>query len=127
MPQQLQDLVPDLSICQDAKKKGVEIESVHYWNNFYGDWEVNDASYYKLSKDCTPAPLTDETLEKLPEKIIPELSNGEDFSYLIIVKDKDFYTVGYDGGDCIFETVQDKKLSNALLRLAIKLKEEGII
>lgn len=126
MTKQLQDLVPDLSICQDAKKKGVEIESVHYWNNFYGDWEVNDASYYKLSKDCTPAPLTDEILEKLPFFI----NYKDKKTQLIMWKGFNDYFAGYQTNDNEREILfyfEDKKLSNALLKLAIRLKEEGII
>lgn len=132
----IQDQAPDLSICQLAKEKGVEIESKFWWNRLSDcpdgkeDWVIIDSERYGRLVDkmtVVPAPLTDEILKKLPEKIIPELSGGEDFSYLIIVKDKDFYTVGYDGGECIFETVQDKKLSNALYLLYMKLKETGII
>jgi hypothetical protein len=106
----IKDLVPDREICQEAKEKGVEIESFYKWAEILtgptlicGEW----------SDDATPAPLTDEILKVLPERA---------FSMPLYIKKFPLgYSVGYS------YSIENKKLSNALLLLAIKLKEENII
>jgi hypothetical protein len=128
-----QDLVPDREICQEAKDKGVVIESEYWW------WKATPEDKYYLSikkgdrietlenswfttfghkeEEYCPAPLTDEILKVLPVKAL----HGS----LRIYKDEDGYAVEYyDGG--FNKPIKDKKLSNALLLLAIKLKDENI-
>lgn len=95
---------------------GAEVEwCVHF--GFRDEWKKN-------SKFICPAPLTDEILKVLPEKIY-----FEDVIFrLKIFKIKNDYLVRYrskDGLVSIFSI--NKKPSNALLRLAIRLKDEGII
>jgi hypothetical protein len=85
-----------------------------------GDENILDPWHYE--KEC-PAPLTDEILQILPDNI-------KDVS--IIVKTKNGFgvflvdiTENEDEEDKII--IEDKKLSNAMLLLAIKLKEDGKI
>ena len=159
----IQDLVPDLDICQKAKEKGVVIESSFWWikgkmeYGYEGEWEILEGDEYflfdltigkktfedyeitpamsiesgnteeeyrawdeeraigvkRMRETIFPAPLTDEILEAIEMEDVDEITirKGE---------------VGiYKKG--VWKWVEDKKLSNALLLLAIKLKEEGII
>ena len=125
----IQDLVPDLKICQEAKDKGVVIESKYYWWHRLNDskWMISPFNEI-FNGDCFPAPLTDEILKVLPETI----KRYDRLFCLRITKTAGNYFAWYeefetDDGidyDLYFE---DKKLSNALLLLAIKLKDEGII
>ena len=132
------DLVPDLKICQEAKEKGVVINSLSY---FVKEYPVKEKEVWVIARKETitgtisfyenehcPAPLTDEILKVLPETI----KRYDRLFCLRITKTAGNYFAWYeefetDDGidyDLYFE---DKKLSNALLLLAIKLKEEGII
>jgi hypothetical protein len=131
----IQDLVPDREICQEAKDKGVVIESSFYWTELNGEWFTIDVlDGYSIPKGdedrFIPAPLTDEILKVLPERIVKSV---DEVYILSIIKTTNGYIVmyfcdGYVKGDIhyIFR-FEDKKLSNALLLLAIKLKEEKII
>ena len=129
----IQDLVPDLKICQEAKDKGVVIESEYYWWHRLNDskWMISPFNEI-FNGDCFPAPLTDEILLKLPKHIrgtnenVPRFPNNNyPFKLTISYSIKKGWSVSYAG---LIKPIYDKnKLSNALLLLAIKLKEEGII
>ena len=87
MTKQLQDLVPDLKICQEAKEKGVEIESQFWYKIGDSTGTVNIIPKEKLNIgnihfSFYPAPLTDEILEVIKSK------NKADS--LEIVKKKDY-------------------------------------
>ena len=129
----INDLVPDLKICQEAKEKGVVIESAFKYFKFSLNKDyllqfdpTND--FMTLSgelEDKVSAPLTDDILKMLPWTI--EM-NGLPL-YLTIQMQREVYCVGYERRavyDNNYHFV-DKKLSNALLLLATKLMEEGII
>lgn len=136
----IQDQAPDLSICQEAQRKGVEIESNYYWamnddNNFELCQLINNFIEFKNGKSVNkiwlfenenyiPAPLTDEILEKLPVEI-EEL--GSCHHLVIRVYKEKFYVLYEDAYGEQEYCFEDKKLSNALLRLAIKLKNEGML
>jgi len=123
----IKDLVPDLSICQEAKEKGVVIESSFHW------FEAHEGSdtWYLSDKigipGCgyVPAPLTDEILQVLPKNI---LKNSKTY-WLTIDKAGDCFNAYYKNDETLERNPRfnDKKLSNALLLLAIELKKEGII
>lgn len=130
------ELVPDLEICREAVKSGLVMESEYYWFIGLKDtdyWFDDDTPSYdtpkiineirnKLLGESYPAPLTDEILEKLPQQL-----NGKDLK--MVKLPFDMYSCGYprDEKGHGLNYVKDKKLSNALLLLAIKLKEENII
>jgi len=129
------DLVPDLKICQEAKEKGVVIESSFYYE-IYKDgfslrmdgeetfnYDSRSTDIWRKDEDSVPAPLTEEILKVLPREIIIEGYT----SLLLIAKNEKTYTAGYETDEDELYFIEDKKLSNALLLLAIKLKEEGII
>ena len=129
----IQDLVSDLDICQEAKEKGVVINSLSY---FVKEYPVKEKEVWVIARKETitgtisfyenehcPAPLTDEILKVLPREIIIEGYT----SLLLIAKNEKTYTAGYETDEDELYFIEDKKLSNALLLLAIKLKEEGII
>ena len=120
----IQDLVPDLKICQEAKDKGVVIESKYYWWHRLNDskWMISPFNEI-FNENYSSAPLTDEILKVLPREIIIEGYT----SLLLIAKNEKTYTAGYETDEDELYFIEDKKLSNALLLLAIKLKEEGII
>lgn len=126
----IQDLVPDREICQEAQNKGVKIDSNFWWKKDENKpYLVLKNSRYFNSKGniICPAPLTDEILEKLPEVI-----KKEGIIYRINIFKEDgvwFVKYYYCDGEVYLSrySFEDKKLSNALLRLAIKLKEENII
>jgi hypothetical protein len=129
-----QDLVPDREICQEAKDKGVVIESEYWW------WKATPEDKYYLSikkgdrietlenswfttfghkeEEYCPAPLTDEILKVLPDEI-----------NLTIVKEKEniFCVSAHIGIEKRRIIEYGKKLSNALLLLAIKLVDEGLL
>ena len=129
----IQDLVPDREICQEAKEKGVVIESAFKYFKFSLNKDyllqfdpTND--FMTLSgelEDKVSAPLTDEILKVLPSHIIKDSRRY----YLTIEKLSGEYCVSYDYSDSSLELFlfSKYKLSNALLLLAIKLKDEGII
>jgi hypothetical protein len=139
----MQNLVADLSICQEAFKKGIKIESKFWWfeerktpyDSVYNDpeyyWELKEVGNKNIKTEyntACPAPLTDEILQVLPV----EVRNGVDIYYLMIEKTEDGFTACYgqrDNDGCIayYIMFEDKKLSNALLSLACKLKDENII
>lgn len=132
----IEDLVPDREICQEAKEKGVVIESEYYWFQWEGDknnglrWDIRigknvdyDGTLPNFVKQECPAPLTDEILLILPA-VIPD---GVEPYILTIVKVTNGYAVMYYNGKSNLYRFENKKLSNALLLLAIKLKSEGII
>jgi hypothetical protein len=139
----IQDLVPDLSICQEAKDKGVVIESSFWWkktidssriekhyNQITGTQLLYGNKYIiREASGDYPAPLTDEILPKLPNSIIKDTVKDEERFYLEIIKlDDDSFSASYaNEKHGFYYNFEDKKLSNALLLLAIKLKEEGII
>ena len=125
----MQSILPDLKICQEAK--GIVKESKFDWSLItYSDIESSNRFTYRIRtneeikrdlkelngtlKDKVSAPLTDEILKVLP----------------IGIKITRFIEVGT--GNELFDVchfgyrVIDKKLSNALLLLAIKLVKEGI-
>ena len=123
----IQELVPDLSICREAKEKGVVIESAFKYFKFSLNKDyllqfdpTND--FMTLSgelEDKVSAPLTDEILEIFKTK--NKLDSFE------VIKKKDGYNAYFwNDKDCNWTEVFDKKLSNALLLLAIKLKEEDL-
>jgi hypothetical protein len=109
----IKDLVPDREICQEAKDKGVVIES-EYWYKI-GD-KTNTVNIITAGKldignihfSYCPAPLTDEILKVLPWKV---KVSGVVLTFKIL-KVEDEYRVGYQE---IYSV--DKKLSNALLLL----------
>lgn len=110
------ELVPDLEICQEAKAKGVVIESSFWYKIGDSTGTVNIILKEKLDIgnihfSYYPAPLTDEILKKLKDVEI-EIVCGIDNVFIVRWLNDSFI---------------DKKLSNALLLLAIKLKDEGII
>jgi hypothetical protein len=130
----INDLVPDRENCQEAKEKGVVIESSfkYFKFSFNKDYllqfdPTND--FMTLSgelEDKVSAPLTDEILPMLPA----EIELRDNFYSLVILKSKKFgyrvyYTIDENEKENFF--FEDKKLSNAMLLLAIKLKEEKII
>jgi hypothetical protein len=143
----MQNLVADLSICQEAFNKGVKIESEYYWQKITTkDWKISSyhdfdginskgekeidgletiKSWANDTDEVFPAPLTDEILEKLPWYI--GVDNKAE--YLTIFKEGEYYRVGYgrNGKFSYSYDITYKKLSNALLKLLIKLKEENII
>ena len=129
----INDLVPDREICQEAKEKGMVIESSFYWTELNGEWFIIDVlDGYSIPKGdedrFISAPLTDEILQKLPETI----NRYDRLFCLRITKTAGNYFAWYEE----FETddgidyslyFEDKKLSNALLLLYIKLVDEGIL
>jgi hypothetical protein len=128
----IQTLLPDREICQEAQKKGVVIESsFYYWMNRWGGWADSDEPVLENHipnnpKDgwkFYPAPLTDEIFPKLPAKI--KKDNLE--FLLIITNENDIYSCFYSGKSLCIYVTEDKKLSNAMLLLSIKLKEENLL
>ena len=121
----IQDLVSDREICQEAKEKGVVIESEYWWVKCKGGtFAIGKTGEFVDAEKC-PAHLTDEILKVLPWTIG---MNGLSL-YLTIQMQREVYCVGYERRavyDNNYHFV-DKKLSNALLLLVIKLKEEGVI
>lgn len=135
------NLVADKEICQEAK--GIIKDSKFYWSNLrYSiekeEWEYVGGDFLELYYEIIPtipkgkknewmktkaiifpAPLTDEILKVLPSWIEVEREKCD----LIILKEKDYFECSYDGEYCS----TDKKLSNALYKLLIKLVKEGII
>jgi hypothetical protein len=122
----MQNLVPDLKICQEAQ--GIVKDSKFYWGmEVYEDFKIyskEDAFCLVEEKFYFPAPLTDEILKVLPWMISPEGTP----QYLTIEKVEEEYTAGYGRlGKFNLYYFRDKKLSNALLLLAIRLKKENIL
>jgi hypothetical protein len=128
----IQDLVPDREICQEAKEKGVVIESINGYYSFSSTQGVTaeigiyeNTPYegdYDTYNFIANAPLTDEIL-----KVLPQQFGGQDLE--IIKLPHDIYSCGYPR-DIMGRGInyyKDKKLSNALLLLAIKLTDEKII
>lgn len=123
----LQNLVPDREICQEAKDKGVVIESSFYWTELNVEWFIIDVlDGYSIPKGdehrFVSAPLTDEIL-----KVLPQQFGGQDLE--IVKLPHDIYSCGYPR-DIMGRGInyyQDKKLSNALLLLYMKLKEENLL
>lgn len=114
------ELVPDLKICQEAKEKGVEIESELKINLITGDIVCKEIYQYE---DCAPAPLTDEILKVLPWAI----KTGDFKGFFSMQKDGEIYRSFYELGKERKFVFEDKKLSNALYLLYMKLKKEKII
>lgn len=135
----LNELVPNLEICQMAKEKGVEIESSFWWVHEFCDEEMDDRWVIRDEKDesiicgikcdgfdSVPAPLTDEILKVLPAFLIKE----NPLYSLTITKNGEIYNAcfsnDYKPNDQKY-FFEDKKLPNALLLLYMKLVEEKII
>jgi hypothetical protein len=122
------NLVADKEICQEAFKKGIKIESELMWNeDLSTKFPVkNEKTADWITKPSYPAPITDEILKELPEKIEAGIEHVT--YYLEIFKRKDDYLAHYRSKNGVVFTFNiDKKLSNALLMLYTKLKDEGII
>jgi hypothetical protein len=118
----MENLVADLYICQEAFKKGIKIESVYKWAEIVGVMTIVCGVGYE---DSVSAPLTDEILQVLPKNI---LKNSKTY-WLTIDKAGDCFNAYYKNDETLERNPRfnDKKLSNALLLLAIELKKEGII
>ena len=122
----INDLLPDREICQEAQDKGVVIESSFWYKVGNSSGAVNIVpeemtDIGNISFSYCPAPLTDEIMPKLPQQF-----GGQDLE--IVKLPHDIYSCGYPR-DIMGRGInyyQDKKLSNALFLLAIKLKEMGI-
>jgi hypothetical protein len=130
------NILPDLKICQEAK--GIVKDSKFVW--VCNPWAFSDKSRWMilLRKEAedpnrngieriTPAPLTDEILKMLPKFFKKDGDAG--IVYLIIECNDNCYVVYYGHYEHVekhFFTINEK-LSNALLLLAIKLVEEGLL
>jgi len=114
----MNNILPDLKICQEAFKKGIIKESKFSFVKFpSGEICIMETNTHP-NFNIYPAPLTDEILKVLPEKEI-FFNKGEDgylvqYGPLVMIENS------------VIEVI-DKKLSNALLLLAIKLKSEGML
>lgn len=116
----MQNILPDLKICQE--EKGIIKESKFSFVKFpSGEICIMETNLHIAFNLC-PAPLTDEIL-----KVLPQQFGGSDLE--IVKLPHDIYSCGYprDIMGRGINYVQDKKLSNALFLLAIKLVDEGII
>jgi hypothetical protein len=126
--QNMDNITVDFELAKKLKKAGYKQESVFHWLRYKQIklsklvWAMDDGDIF-LSDSQYSAPTTDELLEMLPHFF---------HQYeLTIVKSKNKYTVSYfDLGDCehyLNMIFVEEKLCNALAKMYLYLKKEGLI
>jgi len=131
----IEKYVVSLELAKKLKEAGWEKETVYWW------WERRSSSGKLITQEArykddppifldgntveiiAPAPLAEEMLEELPKKI-----TKHSLTYWLTMDYDDAYIMTYSDCDW-FAIVQsmDKKLSNALARLWLWLKENGYL
>jgi hypothetical protein len=118
--------VTSLEISKQLKETGWKKETEFYWlpcfNGVKEEWHLvpkKELCGCGGCKEALPAPLATELLEELPSEL-------EDTCVLLIRKLEKEYEVGY-GVDSITKEFEDKSLPNALAKMRLYLKKEGLI
>ena len=123
------EIVPNLTLCKKLKKAGYpQNKAGIFWFKEAGKWvlrEVVDVYTVKrfmrdYQDDMVKAPTTAELLEKLPFSI----QKGRKRGFLIMGKVRRWpWHVVYTTGRSAIVAVNDKRLSNALAKMYLALKE----
>lgn len=127
----------DRDLCIEAKRLGIDFgETMFWWNKHKADaeYKVSDGDYSSICGhwDSVPCPTADEVADILPRCVHRK---SEMPWYLTIRKviqtvDIDEWVVTYEREKDNFlasETDYDGILVNALIRMAIYLKKEGLL
>lgn len=122
----------DLELAKKMYDKGLKIDSLfnyvkwleHPWTLVLGKPENKQ----QLKVDIIPAPIAEELMEILPEDIYEGYNNYD----LTVTKYNNYYEATYeelveDYGREVRYECEDKKLSNTLSRLVLKLINEEIL
>lgn len=120
----LQDLVPDRELCEKWKQAGGRQDTLFYWlaliNNNLPKIITQVEALNTPPSITFAAPLEGELMEWLPT-----IMQTESNDYLLTVHPwKDVKYVSYENDRGVYEQIEDKKLANALMLMALEVKKD---